>query len=192
MTTSTPTLPSSLRTRNTSTPSSPATSTSPVFLRGSSPTSPGAEAALGCLPRSSTASTSTGTCTTATVTAWVKELSAYIKSIDSNHLVAIGDEGFYNQPSAATYPYQGSEGVDFAANLLISTVDFGTFHDSWGQSGNETAWGTQWIADHAASQASANKPVILEEFGVTSNQATVYQAWWNEVISSGLAGDLIW
>ncbi|KAG6810790.1 hypothetical protein H0H92_010328 [Tricholoma furcatifolium] len=136
-------------------------------------------------------STSTGTCTTTTVTNWIKTMSAYIKSLDSNHLVAIGDEGFYNEPSAATYPYQGSEGIDFAANLVISTVDFGTFHDSWGQSGNETAWGTQWIADHATSQASANKPVILEEFGVTSNQAAVYTAWWDEVVSSGLAGDLI-
>jgi mannan endo-1,4-beta-mannosidase len=38
----------------------------------------------------------------------------------------------------------------------------------------------------------ANKPVILEEFGVTSNQAQVYTAWFNEVVSSGLTGDLIW
>lgn len=47
-----------------------------------------------------------GSCTPATITAWAKDISAYIKSIDSNHLVAIGDEGFYNQPGAPTYPYQ--------------------------------------------------------------------------------------
>ncbi|KAG6840902.1 hypothetical protein C0991_003363 [Blastosporella zonata] len=136
-----------------------------------------------------------GTCTTATITAWAKTMSAYIKSIDSNHLVAIGDEGFYNQPSAATYPYQGSEGVDFDANLAISTIDFGTFHSypiPWGQSSDPQGWGTQWIADHATSQNKAGKPVILEEFGVTSSQTTVYTAWWNEVVSSGIAGDLIW
>ncbi|KAG6823803.1 hypothetical protein H0H92_008998 [Tricholoma furcatifolium] len=139
--------------------------------------------------------TTTGTCTTATVTAWIKTMSAYIKSLDSNHLVAIGDEGFYNDPGAATYPYQGGEGIDFAVNLLIDTVDFGTFHcypDSWGQSGNESAWGQMWISDHAASQASANKPVIMEEYGVTSNQTGVYGVWWDEIVSSGLAGDLIW
>ncbi|KAG6919061.1 hypothetical protein DXG01_009314 [Tephrocybe rancida] len=133
-----------------------------------------------------------GSCTTATITAWAKTMSAYIKSIDSNHLVAIGDEGFYNQPSAPTYPYQGSEGIDFDANLAISTIDFGTFHIGWGQTSDPQGWGTQWIADHATSQTKAGKPVIIEEFGVTSNQATVYTAWWNQVVSSGLAGDLIW
>ncbi|PPQ92323.1 hypothetical protein CVT25_008529 [Psilocybe cyanescens] len=99
------------------------------------------------------------------------------------------------KPSAPTYPYQGSEGVDFDANLAVSSIDFGTFHSyptGWGQGGNEQAWGTQWIADHQTSQAKANKPVILEEFGVTTNQPTIYQAWYNEVISSGLTGDLIW
>ncbi|KAF8951905.1 CEL4b mannanase [Flammula alnicola] len=139
--------------------------------------------------------TSTGTCTTTTVTAWIKEISAYIKSIDSNHLVAVGDEGFYNEPSAPTYPYQGSEGVDFNVNLAVSSIDFGTFHSyptSWGQGGNESAWGTQWIADHATSQKNANKPVILEEFGVTSNQVAIYTTWLNEVLSSGLTGELIW
>ncbi|KAL0956597.1 hypothetical protein HGRIS_002734 [Hohenbuehelia grisea] len=71
-----------------------------------------------------------GSCTTTTITNWAKDISAYIKSIDSNHLVAIGDEGFYNQPGAPTYPYQGGEGVDFDANLGISTIDFGTAHVS--------------------------------------------------------------
>ncbi|KAI0094184.1 glycoside hydrolase superfamily [Irpex rosettiformis] len=141
--------------------------------------------------------TSSGTCTTTTVTNWISNISAYIKSIDSNHLVAVGDEGFFNEPSNPSYPYQGSEGVDFNANLAIKTIDFGTFHlypESWGQSSNpsSSAWGSQWIADHATSQKSANKPVIIEEFGVTSDQANVYTAWYNEVISSGLTGDLIW
>ncbi|PPQ65193.1 hypothetical protein CVT24_011377 [Panaeolus cyanescens] len=139
--------------------------------------------------------TSTGTCTTTTITNWAKEISAYIKSIDSNHLVALGDEGFFNQPNGPNYPYQGSEGVDFDANLQISTLDFGTFHaypEPWGQSANPQAWGLQWITDHAASMKKANKPVIIEEFGVTSNQPTVYTAWYNQIVSSGLTGDLIW
>ena len=62
----------------------------------------------------------------------------------------------------------------------------------WGQGGNEIAWGTQWIADHFASQTRAGKPVILEEFGVITNQSATYTVWLNEVLSSGLTGYLIW
>ncbi|KAG6848287.1 hypothetical protein H0H93_001512 [Arthromyces matolae] len=121
-------------------------------------------------------------------------MDVYVKQIlgSSNH------DLFYTDSSVQTayknYVKTGSEGVDFDANLAISTVDFGTFHSypiPWGQSSDPQGWGTQWIADHATSQTKANKPVILEEFGVTSNQATVYTAWWNEVVSSGIAGDLI-
>ncbi|KAG2015515.1 acetyl xylan esterase, variant 3 [Coprinopsis cinerea AmutBmut pab1-1] len=55
--------------------------------------------------RGSTGTTS-GRCTPATITAWAREMSAFIKSIDPNHLVALGDEGFYNQPGHPVYPYQ--------------------------------------------------------------------------------------
>ncbi|KAG8933833.1 hypothetical protein FRC02_011068 [Tulasnella sp. 418] len=142
-----------------------------------------------------TSGTSSGSCTTTTVTNWIKEISAYIKSIDSNHLVGVGDEGF-GLSGSTTYPYQFSEGVDFATNLAISTIDFGTFHsypEHWGQSSDAANWGTKWISDHAALQKSIGKPVILEEFGVTTaNQLSTYTTWLNTVVSSGLAGDLIW
>jgi mannan endo-1,4-beta-mannosidase len=145
--------------------------------------------------RGSTGAT-TGTCTTATVTNWARDISAYIKSIDTNHLVALGDEGFFNQPSGPNYPYQGGEGVDFVANLAISTLDFGTVHaypDAWGQASNAQAWGVQWIKDHAAEQVRANKPVILEEFGFPGTTRTsMYSSWYSTIESVGLAGDMIW
>ncbi|PVF97740.1 glycoside hydrolase [Serendipita vermifera] len=135
-------------------------------------------------------------CNVSILSSWASEMSAYIKSIDSNHLVALGDEGFFNQPSSSSYPYQGGEGVDFTANLQISTLDFGTFHlypIPWGVSSGYQAWGSQWITDHATVQKSAGKPVIIEEYGVTtSDRSTVYAAWWSTVESSGLTGDLYW
>ncbi|CAE6451523.1 unnamed protein product [Rhizoctonia solani] len=139
----------------------------------------------------------TGTCTTKTITNWATEMSAYIKSIAPKQLVAIGDEGFFNRPQASAYPYQGDMGIDFIANLKISSIDFGTFHsypEHWGQESNVAQWGARWIKDHAAWQKAIGKPVILEEFGVTSpyNPSSTYTLWWKTMISSGLAGNLIW
>ncbi|KAI1794184.1 CEL4a mannanase [Ganoderma leucocontextum] len=139
--------------------------------------------------------TSTGTCTTTTITQWASEISAFIKSIDSNHLVGLGDEGFFNEPGNPSYPYQGSEGIDFDANLKITTLDFGTAHlypESWGQTTDPVGWGSQWIIDHQTAGEAANKPVIVEEFGVTSDQPSTYTTWYDTIISSGLTGDLIW
>ncbi|KAJ7903158.1 CEL4a mannanase [Mycena leptocephala] len=143
-----------------------------------------------CSGSSTTASSS---CTVSTITTWATTISAFIKSIDSNHLVGLGDEGFFNQPGNADYMYQGSAGIDFAANLKISSIDFGTFHQGWGET-NTVPWGTQWITDHATTMKSTNKPVILEEFGISnsSTRASTYSTWYQTVISTGLTGDLIW
>ncbi|KAJ3811260.1 glycoside hydrolase [Lentinula lateritia] len=138
-------------------------------------------------------SASSGTCTISTISTWAEEMSAYIKSIDSNHLVAIGDEGFINDPGNPIFVYQPSLGIDFAANLNISTLDFGTFHlypDSWGEPANP--FGTQWIEDHATAMVASNKPIVMEEFGITDDQVDVYGSWYSAIVSSNVAGDLIW
>lgn len=103
---------------------------------------------------------------------WAKEMSEYVKSIDSNHMVSIGDEGFYNYgfqeankigPSAV---YSGYYGVDFEKLMTIDTIDFGTPHmyiDQWGFTGDNDL---DWIKRHAQTTQNANKPIIFEEFGV--------------------------
>ncbi|KAJ7743019.1 glycoside hydrolase [Mycena maculata] len=135
-------------------------------------------------------------CTVSTITTWATTMSAFIKSIDSNHLVAIGDEGFFNDPGNSDYAYQGSTGIDFAANIKIPSIDFGTFHmypESWGES-DTVPWGVQWITNHATVMTSANKPVIMEEFGLTdaSTRASAYASWYQTVLNTSLTGDLIW
>ncbi|KAJ6453764.1 mannanase [Mycena sanguinolenta] len=146
-----------------------------------------------------TSTVASPTCNTTTITNWAAEISAYIKSIDQNHLVGIGDEGFFNDPSSSDYVYQGSIGVDFLANMAISTLDFGTFHnypDGYGEENkNITQWGSQWITDHATVMSAQNKPVIMEEFGLTTSgtaREMVYAAWYSTVLSTGLTGDLVW
>ncbi|KAF9223521.1 glycoside hydrolase family 5 protein [Gyrodon lividus] len=139
-----------------------------------------------------------GTCTTTTITNWVKTMSAYIKSLDRNHLVGLGDEGWFNWPKNTDASYNGSHGIDFDANLAIDTIDFGTFHlypFPWSEeSPSAMVWGQEWIENHRGSQAMYNKPVLMEEFGVNANQNqnATYENWYSTAIDGGLTGVLIW
>ena len=66
------------------------------------------------------------------------------------------------------------------------------YPEHWGQEANITGFGNKWILDHQQSQAKAGKPVILEEYGVTTDKPTVYGQWLGNIETSGLAGDLYW
>ena len=66
-------------------------------------------------------------CNTDVVFKWATEISTYIRGLDANHMITLGDEGF-GLPGGSSYPYGTSEGVDFVKNLGIKNLDFGTFH----------------------------------------------------------------
>ncbi|ETO69905.1 hypothetical protein F444_13584 [Phytophthora nicotianae P1976] len=125
-----------------------------------------------------------GNCNATTLTDWMTEMSAYIKSLDSNHLVASGSEGFMNTDKSV-YLYSGPSGVDFDANLAIDSIDYGAYHaypDTWGVAASEAKlWGVKWIEDHVASGKKANKPVVLEEYGVKTLDSDSYLAWSDQV-----------
>ncbi len=101
---------------------------------------------------------------TSTLTEWVNETSAYVKSIDPNHLVSVGDEGFLNG-GGDHWTYKANDGVDHAELLRVPGIDFGTFHmypEDWGTG---PTWGDHWILDHLEAARRANKPTLLEEYG---------------------------
>ena len=57
---------------------------------------------------------------------WVWEMSAYVKSLDSNHMVAVGDEGFRTEGSTKephAWINNGYEGVDWVCNLKSPSID---------------------------------------------------------------------
>ncbi|AGF55633.1 mannan endo-1,4-beta-mannosidase [Clostridium saccharoperbutylacetonicum] len=126
---------------------------------------------------------------------WAKEMSEYIKSIDSKHLVALGDEGFFKRDGAKynwDWNYTGGEGVDWDKLISIPTLDYGTFHlypDGWNES---VDWGTKYIKDHIDAANLVNKPAVLEEYGIKNNQLNVYTTWGNAVINNGGAGLMPW
>ncbi len=133
-------------------------------------------------------------CDPATLTGWVQEMSAFLKQNDAQHLVAVGDEGFFHRSGGGDWLSNGSQGVDFDAFLRIPSIDFGTLHlypDNWGK---DVAWGGQWIAAHIDAGVSAGKPLVVEEYG-WKDQATrnaAFRTWLGTVETRGGAADLVW
>ncbi|PNS18715.1 hypothetical protein CAC42_5254 [Sphaceloma murrayae] len=108
---------------------------------------------------------SPASCTPETITSWMSEMAAFVKSLDPDHLVTTGSEGAFNIAGNPDGFYNGYDGGDFDAELADPNVDFNTFHsypDWWTRT---TDWTSQWIRDHAESGRKAGKPVVHEEYG---------------------------
>ncbi|KAL5343990.1 putative mannan endo-1,4-beta-mannosidase F [Aspergillus crustosus] len=133
-------------------------------------------------------------CDTSILYNWIADTSAYIKSLDPLHMVAIGDEGFgLVEGSDGSYPFAFGEGLDFAANLAIDTIDFGTFHLYPGSWGTSYDWGNLWARTHGAACAAAGKPCLFEEYGAPSDHCAIEVPWQTTAVSTtGIAGDLFW
>jgi mannan endo-1,4-beta-mannosidase len=131
-------------------------------------------------------------CDLDTLYTWATETSAYIKSLDSNHMVTLGDEGFgLSTDSDGSYPFTtGAGGYNWTQNLAIPSIDFGTYHlypSSWGE---VDTWGNLWIDAHAAAAAAIGKPAILEEYGSLTH--TDELPWQAEILKTNTAGDMYW
>ncbi|KAF3908065.1 hypothetical protein ABW21_db0204293 [Orbilia brochopaga] len=133
-------------------------------------------------------------CSTDIIFNWAKSTSEYIKSLDSRHMVTLGDEGWLVSGGDGAYPYQGTEGVDFERNLSIETLDFGVFHlwpHAWSM---PYEWGSQWILEHDEIGKKLGKPVVLEEYGdITTNHTATRLPWLDTVYhDTEIAGDMYW
>lgn len=135
-------------------------------------------------------------CNAAMITSWIQTMSSYIKGIDSQHMVTVGDEGWFTsaQGYGNSYPYSGSDGIDWVTNLKISSIDYGTVHmypSGWGQTDD---WGNMWISQHGDQAKSIGKPVVLEEFGTTNtgSRYNTVNGWLNSAYSAGFSGIQYW
>ena len=143
--------------------------------------------------------------TSHTLTDWADEMSGFLKAIDPNHLVAVGDEGFLNG-GRNHWTYQGYQCVDHKALLALPHVDFGTFHlypDVWGTG---YRFGYDWIRDHIAVAQELGKPTVLEEYGIPvkrdqttfevtqgwKRRETAYRNWNNLMLKRGGNASIFW
>ena len=134
------------------------------------------------------------------VRGWIAEMAAYIKSIDSNHMVTTGEEGFdlttagynsgaYNNQS---WLFDGTNGISFTQNTADPNIDFAQIHlypEYWNFS---SSIGSTWIADHTQIARQLRKPLVVGEFGYAVNSAAVYDQWLTTFDTANAGGALVW
>ncbi|XP_051135276.1 mannan endo-1,4-beta-mannosidase 6-like [Andrographis paniculata] len=152
-----------------------------------------------------------------TLQAWIAEMAAYVKSLDRNHLVTIGLEGFYASKSSKNYEtnpgdWAASLGSDFLNNSAIKDIDFASVHaypHSWIPEAKLEAkvkYLSKWADAHISDGENLlKKPVLFTEVGALSTMEkaglydrdvlfkTIYDKIYNSARKRGAGGGvLIW
>lgn len=129
---------------------------------------------------------------------WYREMAQYVKSLDSNHLIGTGEEGFeatkdgYSSTYDKDWLFSGSEGTGFTRNTAIPEIDFAGVHlypHLWGL---KAADGDTWIRDHAAVARKYGKPLLVGEFGYSKDHESVYRSWLSTAKAAGNVTMLVW
>jgi mannan endo-1,4-beta-mannosidase len=119
---------------------------------------------------------------------WLHETAALVKSLDPNHRVTAGLEGFFgpSTPDLAqrANPYSSAiqHGADFVAAFSSPHLDFCCIHlypNQWLSNGafqndsQRIAWAARWVEAHAEACALylSNKPLCVQEFGWKASAA---------------------
>jgi mannan endo-1,4-beta-mannosidase len=101
---------------------------------------------------------------------WINNTAELIKKVDHNHLVTTGSEGKTSSPTS---------GTDLAKDHASKNIDYATIHiwvQNWNiydpQRADETydsavQYALDYIDDQARIAKEINKPLVLEEFGLS-------------------------
>jgi mannan endo-1,4-beta-mannosidase len=124
--------------------------------------------------------------------AWFAEMSAYLKSLDPNHMIAPGAWGYRTS----------SERREWLADHAIPTIDYCDVHnyprddhDSFVDSPGALK---EFIENRAAAAFSLRKPLVLGEFGMgveghnSASQIEWYRALFEGNARAGAAGAMFW
>jgi mannan endo-1,4-beta-mannosidase len=100
------------------------------------------------------------------VQAWISVMAAHVKEQDPNHMLTVGEEGFYSKASCSAAINPGSwadsaSGQNSKLNHALKDIDFVSFHlwpDNWNQVTLEFA--TEWISQHVQDARCAYAAMI--------------------------------
>jgi mannan endo-1,4-beta-mannosidase len=112
--------------------------------------------------------------------AWTAEMSGYVKSLDSNHLISSGHANVTEKLS----------------DLAIPSLDFGTWHGYPLYYKLTVQQFDDMITEFCRFAADADKPVLLEEFGYARSnpdQVKAYAMWLDTLVHDpDCAGWVVW
>jgi mannan endo-1,4-beta-mannosidase len=124
--------------------------------------------------------------------AWFAEMSAYLKSLDPNHMIAPGAWGYRSS----------SERREWLADHAIPTIDYCDVHsyprddhDSFVDSPSALK---EFIENRAAAAFTIKKPLVFGEFGMGvegyngASQVEWYKAFFDGNARAGAAGAMLW
>jgi len=105
--------------------------------------------------------------------AWTRDMAAFVKGADPNHLVTTGYEGFFgpSDPSFLGRNPPGTWGQETGQDFLLNAqhVDFAVTHawaDNWGvDDAQQGQFLADWLQAHLEAAKAAGKPLLFEEFG---------------------------
>ncbi len=145
---------------------------------------------------------------------WLNEMSKYLRSVDSKHMITTGEEGYrssHQDPDCLnkhSWINNGMKGVDFARNAALPHVSFMTTHlypDNWAVPTSDLDWFDRCvIQDRGAIAARNGKPIIMEETGFSEqgydgkpddyrrDRAYYLSRMYRYANQSGFQGTMVW
>lgn len=145
---------------------------------------------------------------------FLEDITRYFRSIDLNHLLTVGEEGFYSSssPSRADNPgtWAEGQGQDFLRDHSIEGISYASIHvwsKNW-EAADEIGFLKKWIQSHMNITSNIlGVPLLVEEIGrkmdtennkaIRSERDPVIQTAFSQVEDSlsqhgVLSGALLW
>jgi mannan endo-1,4-beta-mannosidase len=124
--------------------------------------------------------------------AWIIEMSAYIRSLDQNHIIAPGTWGYRT----------AAERREWLADHILPNIDYCDVHNYPRDDTDSFVDSPQalqaFLDNRAAAANSLKKPLVMGEFGMHSaghngfSQAEWYRAYLEGSVRAGAAGAMFW
>jgi mannan endo-1,4-beta-mannosidase len=101
---------------------------------------------------------------------WIKNVAALIKDLDKNHLLTIGSEGTTSSSFAGTDPEQDhiDKNIDYMTiHIWVQNWSVYDPHHADSTFDRSVNYATGYLQKHEAIAKKINKPLVMEEFGIS-------------------------